>query len=162
MRVGLGYDLHRLEAGEDLILGGIKIEFELGLRGHSDADVLIHALIDALLGAMGKGDIGELFPDSDPAYSGISSLDLLDVVVKMMDDEGNYLINADIVVMAQAPKIMPYKPLILRKLSRHLQTKKSRLNLKATTTENLGVIGKKQAIASQAVVLIEEGENHVS
>ena len=159
MRIGMGYDLHRLEKGYDLILGGIEIDFPRGLKGHSDADVLTHALMDALLGAMGKGDIGQHFPDNDQHYHNLSSLTMLDSVLGIMAKTGYSLINADLIVMAQAPKLLPYKSSIIKKLSQQLEVESGRVNLKATTTEKLGVIGQGQAIAAQAVVLIKEGEN---
>ncbi|MFW6381482.1 MAG: 2-C-methyl-D-erythritol 2,4-cyclodiphosphate synthase [Bacillota bacterium] len=158
MRVGMGYDLHRLVPGEPLILGGVTIDFELGLMGHSDADVLTHALIDALLGAMARGDIGQHFPDSDPRYRDIDSLILLDKTRKIMAEDGYVLVNGDLLIMAQSPRIGPYRQPIIDSLAGVLKIEQGQLNLKATTTEKLGIIGRQQAIAAQAGVLIKEGE----
>jgi 2-C-methyl-D-erythritol 2,4-cyclodiphosphate synthase len=158
MRVGIGFDVHPFQSNCDLYLGGIKINYKMGLKGHSDADVLIHALIDALLGAMGKGDIGEIFPDTKPEYKNIRSTELLDRVVDIMLNNSYELINADLIIIAEEPKIKKYKNKIEEKLSRILQIDQSQLNLKATTTEGLGFIGKIEGIGAQAVVLLEQNK----
>ncbi len=158
MRVGIGFDVHPFQSNCDLYLGGIKIKYKMGLKGHSDADVLIHALIDALLGAMGKGDIGEIFPDTNPEYKNIRSTKLLDRVVDLMLNNSYELVNADLIIIAEEPKIKKYKNKIEEKLSQILQIDQSQLNLKATTTEGLGFIGKIEGIGAQAVVLLEQNK----
>jgi len=158
MRVGIGFDVHPFQSNCDLYLGGIKINYKMGLKGHSDADVLIHALIDALLGAMGKGDIGEIFPDTNPEYKNIRSTKLLDRVVDLMLNNSYELVNADLIIIAEEPKIKKYKNKIEEKLSQILQIDQSQLNLKATTTEGLGFIGKIEGIGAQAVVLLEQNK----
>ncbi len=158
MRVGIGFDVHPFQSNCDLYLGGIKINYKMGLKGHSDADVLIHALIDALLGAMGKGDIGEIFPDTNPEYKNIRSTKLLDRVVDLMLNNSYELINADLIIIAEEPKIKKYKNKIEEKLSQILKIDQSQLNLKATTTEGLGFIGKIEGIGAQAVVLLEQNK----
>ena len=157
MRIGIGYDVHRLTEGRDLILGGVRIPFEKGLLGHSDADVLIHAVMDAILGALGKKDIGQHFPDSNPAYKGISSVELLKRVTAMMDTEGYSIGNIDAIVIAQRPKIGPYFEEMKEILSDALHCEASRINLKATTEEGLGFTGRGEGIAAQAVCLLELG-----
>ena len=158
MRVGIGFDVHPFQSNCDLYLGGIKINYKMGLKGHSDADVLIHALIDALLGAMGKGDIGDMFPDNVSEYKNIRSTKLLDTVVDLMLNNNYELINADLILLAEEPKIKKYKSKIEKKLSKVLQVNQSQLNLKATTTEGLGFIGKVEGIGAQAVVLLEQNK----
>src|SRR6056297_237192 len=155
MRVGIGFDVHPFTSEIPLFLGGIKIDSDLGLKGHSDADVLIHALIDALLGAMGEGDIGSLFPDSDPKYKNIRSSKLLDTVVDIMFNNNYKLINADLILLAEKPKIKKYNNKIEENLSKVLKVNKTQINLKATTTEGLGFIGRVEGIGAQAVVLLE-------
>ncbi|HKL12651.1 MAG TPA: 2-C-methyl-D-erythritol 2,4-cyclodiphosphate synthase [Halanaerobiales bacterium] len=155
MRVGIGFDVHPFTSEIPLFLGGIKIDSDLGLKGHSDADVLIHALIDALLGAMGEGDIGSLFPDSDPKYKNIRSSKLLDTVVDIMFNNNYKLINADLILLAEKPKIKKYNNKIEENLSKILKVNKTQINLKATTTEGLGFIGRVEGIGAQAVVLLE-------
>ncbi len=155
VRVGQGYDVHRLEEGRALVLGGVAIPFERGLAGHSDADVLTHAVMDALLGAVGAGDIGRLFPDTDPAYRGISSLVLLERVRLKLQERGAVVLNIDAVVMAQRPRIAPHVPQMIGQLAGALQLDPERLSLKATTTERLGFVGREEGIAAQAVALIE-------
>lgn len=155
MRVGFGYDVHRLVDGRPLILGGVNIPFEKGLLGHSDADVLSHAIIDALLGAAGLGDIGFHFPDTDPKYKDAVSLDLLRKTMQMVSSRGYIISNIDSVVVAEKPPIGPHKPAIQNLLSLHLKVGADRINIKATTTEGLGVTGKGEAIAAMASVLIE-------
>lgn len=156
MRVGLGYDVHRLALGRDLIIGGEKIPWEKGLLGHSDADVLIHAVMDALLGAAALGDIGQHFPDTDPAYKGISSLRLLDHVAGLLREKGFTTGNIDAVIIAQKPKMAPYIPGMRRNIAAALGISEDRVNIKATTEEKLGFTGREEGIASQAICLLEE------
>lgn len=153
-KVGLGYDVHRLVPDRELILGGIKIPYEKGLLGHSDADVLTHAICDALLGALGLGDIGQHFPDTDQAYCGISSLKLLAKVVEYMQQRRFMLGNLDAVVIAQQPKLSPYIEAMRTTLARVLETSPENVNIKATTTEGLGFTGTGEGIAAQAIVNI--------
>jgi len=155
MRVGIGFDVHPFTEERPLYLGGIKVESDFGLKGHSDADVLIHALIDALLGAMGKGDIGELFPDSDQKYKNIRSSKLLDTVVEIMFNNNYTLINADLILLAEKPKIKRYKNKIAKNVSELLKVDTTQINIKATTTEGLGFIGRVEGIGAQAIVLLE-------
>ncbi|PIE60883.1 MAG: 2-C-methyl-D-erythritol 2,4-cyclodiphosphate synthase [Desulfobacterales bacterium] len=155
-RVGLGSDVHALVAGRDLIIGGVKIDYPLGLQGHSDADVLLHAVCDALLGAAGLGDIGEFFPDTDPAYKGISSMLLLDQCVAKIQEKGFDISNLDAVIFAQAPKMSPHKADMAANIARAMGVSLDRVNIKATTTERLGFVGQKQGIAAQASVLLYE------
>lgn len=151
MRVGMGYDVHRLVEGRKLILGGVEIPYEKGLLGHSDADVLIHAIMDALLGAAALGDIGKHFPDTDPRYKGISSVELLKHVAKLLD-ENNYVIeNIDATVIAQRPKLRPYMEEMTKNVAGALGIEENRLNLKATTEEGLGFTGTGEGMASQAI-----------
>ena len=151
MRVGMGYDVHRLVEGKKLILGGVEIPYEKGLLGHSDADVLIHAIMDALLGAAALGDIGKHFPDTDPQYKGISSVELLKHVAKLLD-ENNYVIeNIDATVIAQRPKLRPYMEEMTKNIAGALGIEENRLNLKATTEEGLGFTGTGEGMASQAI-----------
>ncbi len=160
MRVGMGYDVHRLTEGRDLILGGVKIPYEKGLLGHSDADVLLHAIMDALLGAAGLGDIGQHFPDSDPAYKGISSIKLLEHVGKLLEEHLFFVSNIDATLIAQAPKILPYREQMTENVANALQIEKSRVNIKATTEEGLGFTGQKEGMAAHAVCLLETAENY--
>ena len=153
MRIGMGYDVHRLTANRDLILGGVKIPWDLGLLGHSDADVLLHAIMDALLGAAALGDIGKHFPDSDPAYSGISSLVLLSHVKKLIDSSGYEVGNIDATIIAQKPKMAPHIPEMIRNVAETLEIPVSCVNIKATTEEGLGFTGRGEGIAAQAVCL---------
>ena len=155
MRVGIGYDVHRLVEGRQLVLGGINIPFEKGLLGHSDADVLVHALCDAILGAAGMGDIGMHFPDTDAKYKDISSLDLLTKVRNMIRAAGFTIGNIDTVVFAQEPKLAAYHSAIRTTLGEGLGIAPERINIKATTTEGLGFIGKGEGIAAMATVLLE-------
>lgn len=154
MRIGHGYDVHRLVPGRKLILGGVEIPFERGLDGHSDADVLTHALMDALLGAASLGDIGLLFPDNDPQYKGISSLLLLEEVVRRVHAAGFAVGNADITVLCQRPKLRPHIPAMQERLRALLGT--DAVNVKATTEEGLGFTGSGEGIACHAVCLLEE------
>lgn len=156
MRIGHGYDVHKLVSDRALILGGIQIPCDVGLLGHSDADVLVHALIDAMLGAAAMGDIGQHFPDNDPNFKGADSCRLLDSVHKMLSERGFSISNADCTVIAQAPKLAPYIPLMREKLSSVLGIELSQLNIKATTEEKLGFTGAMLGIAAHAVVLLDE------
>lgn len=156
IRIGQGFDAHRLVPGRELTLGGVKVPFHLGLEGHSDADALIHAVMDAILGALGKGDIGLHFPDTDPSYRGISSLLLLDKVREIMEAEGFCVENLDALIIAQHPKICPFYEQMKRNLADTLKVDPSRVNLKATTTEGLGFTGEGKGIAASAVVLLKE------
>ena len=155
MRIGQGYDVHKLVQGRDLILGGVNIPYEKGLLGHSDADVLVHAVMDALLGACALGDIGHLFPDSDPAYAGADSLRLLDEVVSRLRQRGYRVGNVDATVLAQAPKLAPYLEQMRRNLAWRLQVPVDAVSVKATTEEGLGFTGTGDGIAAHAVCLVE-------
>ncbi|ADU96588.1 2-C-methyl-D-erythritol 2,4-cyclodiphosphate synthase [Thermovibrio ammonificans] len=155
-RVGIGYDAHRLESGYRLVLGGVEIPYHKGLKGHSDADVLVHAVCDAALGAAALGDIGEHFPDTDPKYRGISSLRLLEKVAQLLRLEGFTVVNVDTVVVAQAPKLKPYKRQMAENIARALGILPSQVSVKATTTEGMGFEGRGEGISAQAVVLIRE------
>lgn len=156
MRIGHGYDVHRLVEGRLLILGGVTVPYEKGLLGHSDADVLTHALMDALLGAAALGDIGKHFPDTDPQYKGADSLQLLRYVVSLLQERGYSLGNADITLIAQKPKVGPYLPLMVEKLSAAMDCAPSQLNIKATTEEHLGFTGSGEGMACHAVCLLNE------
>lgn len=156
MRIGHGYDVHRLTEGRSLIIGGVKIPFELGLDGHSDADVLTHALMDALLGAAALGDIGKLFPDNDDAYLGADSVELLRFVGKKLLENGYALCNADCTVIAQRPKLAPYIDTMRQRLADALRVDVDCISVKATTEEKLGFTGEGLGIAAHAVVLIDE------
>ncbi|MHA1568520.1 MAG: 2-C-methyl-D-erythritol 2,4-cyclodiphosphate synthase [Alphaproteobacteria bacterium] len=158
MRVGHGYDLHRLVEGRKLILGGVVVEFEKGLQGHSDADVLAHAVADAVLGAAGLGDIGRHFPDNDPLYAGADSMELLTTCVAMARDKGWRVGNVDATIVAQAPRLAPYLPSMRENLASTLGVEVDAVNIKATTEEGLGVTGSGEAIAAHAVVLLNRGE----
>ena len=155
MRVGLGYDVHKLVEGRRLILGGVDVPFEKGLLGHSDADVLTHAVCDALLGAAGLGDIGLHFPDSDPDYKDISSIKLLQEVLRMLSEKKFTIINIDTVVFAEAPKISSYRQTMQKVLAAALKIPPPNISIKATTTEGLGTIGQGEGIAAMAVALIQ-------
>lgn len=155
MRTGIGYDVHRLVKGRRLVLGGTVIPFEKGLLGHSDADVLVHAVCDALLGAAGLGDIGLHFPDSDPGYKNISSLTLLTRTSAMLRGKGFSIRNVDTIIFAEAPKIGPYRESMQQNLATAMDVDSGCVNLKATTTEGLGFIGKGEGIAAMCVVLVE-------
>lgn len=151
MRVGMGYDVHRLVEGRDLILGGVKIEHSLGLLGHSDADVLIHAIMDALLGAAALGDIGKHFPDTDEKYKGISSMKLLEHVKGLIEEEGYVIENIDATIIAQRPKLRPYMEEMEENIAKVLKIEKNQINLKGTTEEKLGFTGREEGIAAQAI-----------
>jgi len=155
MRIGMGYDVHRLVEGRKLVLGGVTIPFEKGLLGHSDADVLIHAVCDALLGAAGLGDIGLHFPDSDPRLKDISSIIILTKIVEMLNARGFRVINLDSTIMAEAPKISPYKETMEENIARAIEIEPEYVNIKGTTFESLGMIGKGEGIAAICVALIE-------
>ena len=156
VRVGMGYDVHKLTEGRDLILGGVKIPWEKGLLGHSDADVLIHAIMDALLGAAALGDIGQHFPDTDPAYEGISSVKLLEHVASLLEKKGYGVGNIDAVIIAQKPKMAPHIPQMRANMAKAMGIDESQLNIKATTEEKLGFTGREEGIASQAICLLNE------
>ena len=153
-RVGTGMDVHALIKGRPLIIGGVKIEYELGLMGHSDADVLTHAVMDALLGGAGLPDIGQLFPDSDIAFKGADSLELLKQVGRLLAEKGFLIINIDSVIAAQAPKLSPYKEEMRLNIARALEIEPERVGVKATTTERLGFTGRQEGIAATALSLI--------
>ena len=156
MRIGHGYDVHRLVEGRDLILGGVKIDFELGLLGHSDADVLLHAVSDALLGAAGLGDIGRHFPDTDPQYKGADSRVLLRHVVKLVRENGYFISNVDVTMIAQKPKLKDHIPQMRANIASDLGIGENRVNVKATTEEKLGFTGEGLGMSCHAVCLLEE------
>ena len=156
MRIGHGYDVHRLVEDRDLILGGVKIPYELGLLGHSDADVLLHAVSDALLGAAGMGDIGKHFPDTDPAYKGADSLKLLQIVGEKVAQAGYRISNIDVTMIAQKPKLRPYIEQMEKNIAGALGMDPSRINVKATTEERLGFTGEGLGMSCHAVCLLEE------
>lgn len=155
MRIGSGFDVHRFAVGRPLILGGVRIEHEKGLLGHSDADVLIHALMDAILGAIAKGDIGGHFPPGDDRYLNANSMDLLTDVVKMMKNDGFHIGNVDLTIIAEKPKMAPHVLAMRQNIAQALKTDISNVSVKATTTEQLGFIGKEEGIAAFASVLLE-------
>lgn len=154
MRIGMGYDVHRLVENRDLIIGGVSIPCEKGLLGHSDADVLLHAIMDALLGAAAMGDIGKHFPDTDPAYRGISSLVLLEKVGRMLTEKGLLIENIDATIIAQAPKMRPYIDGMRENIAEALGMDVDHINVKATTEEGLGFTGTGEGISSQAVCML--------
>ena len=156
MRIGHGYDVHRLVQGRALILGGVKIPHDLGLDGHSDADVLLHAVMDALLGAAALRDIGYYFPDTDMRYKGADSRELLRTVAQLIDDAGYRVGNVDVTVLAQKPKLKSYIPQMIENIAADLQVNAGRINVKATTEEHLGFTGNEQGMACHAVCLLEE------
>ena len=156
MRIGHGYDVHRLSEDRELILGGVKIENDLGLFGHSDADVLLHAVCDALLGAAALGDIGKHFPDTDPAYKGISSLVLLENVTKLLYKNGFFVLNIDSTIIAEKPKLAPFIDKMRENIAKAVGIEIERVSVKATTEEGLGFTGDKKGIAAHAVCLITE------
>lgn len=156
MRIGQSIDIHQLVEGRDLILGGVKIEHHLGLLGHSDADVLVHAIMEALIGAMGLGDLGKHFPDTDPQYKGISSMLLLEETYQMMQARGYVVGNIDATILAERPKMAPHIPQMRDNIAKALHTTSDRINLKATRGEKLGFVGREEGIAAMAVCLIEE------
>ena len=155
MRVGMGYDVHKLTEGRKLILGGVEIPYEKGLLGHSDADVLLHAIMDALLGAASLGDIGKHFPDTDPAYKGISSIKLLEHVGKLLDDRMYVIENIDATIIAQRPKMAPHIEAMRKNIAEALGIEVDQINIKATTEEGLGFTGTGEGISSQAIAALE-------
>ena len=157
MKIGQGFDVHALVAGRKLIIGGVEIPYHLGLLGHSDADVLLHAICDALLGAVALGDIGRHFPDSDPRYKGIDSRELLRQVVKLVGAQGYRVANLDATIIAQAPKMAPHIPAMVANIAADLGVALTVINVKATTTEQLGFTGRGEGIAAQAICLLEQG-----
>lgn len=154
MRIGMGYDVHRLTEGRKLIIGGVEIPYEKGLLGHSDADVLLHAVMDALLGAAALGDIGKHFPDTDPAYKGISSMELLRKVGELLEEHSFLIENIDATIIAQAPKMCPHIDTMRKNIAQALQIEVEQVNVKATTEEGLGFTGTGEGISSQAVCLL--------
>ena len=158
MRIGHGYDVHRLVPERKLIIGGVEIPHELGLLGHSDADVLLHAICDAVLGAIGEGDIGRHFPDSDPAYKGIDSRKLLGQVIDLASQRGFVVSNIDATVIAERPKLAPYIEKMITLIAEDCKIETGRVNVKATTTEGLGFAGRKEGISAHAVVLMHSTE----
>lgn len=162
MRIGMGYDVHRLTEGRKLILGGVEIPFEKGLLGHSDADVLLHAIMDALLGAAAMGDIGKHFPDTDPQYKGISSLRLLEHVGALLEEQGYLIENIDATIIAQRPKMRPHIDQMRQNIAEALKIDTDQVNVKATTEEGLGFTGTGEGISSQAVCAIEKYMNYSS
>ena len=162
MRVGMGYDVHRLVEGRQLILGGVAIPYEKGLLGHSDADVLVHAVMDALLGAAALGDIGKHFPDTDPQYEGISSIKLLEHVAALLE-EGQYIVeNIDATIIAQRPKMLPHIERMRENIAEALKLSVDQINIKATTEEGLGFTGSGEGISSQAICALEKITNYSS
>ncbi|WP_291570029.1 2-C-methyl-D-erythritol 2,4-cyclodiphosphate synthase [Clostridium sp. UBA4548] len=155
MRIGLGYDVHKLVENRDLILGGVTIPYEKGLLGHSDADVLVHAIMDSLLGAAALGDIGKHFPDTDDTYKGISSIKLLEHVGGLLKDNNYKIGNIDATIIAQKPKMLPHIPKMVENISSALKIERNRVNVKATTEEGLGFTGSGEGISSQSICLLE-------
>ncbi len=162
MRVGMGYDVHKLVEGRDLILGGVTIPYEKGLLGHSDADVLIHAVMDALLGAAALGDIGKHFPDTDPQYKGISSIKLLEHVAGLLDENQYIIENIDATIIAQKPKMRPHIEQMRQNMAKALKISVDQINVKATTEEGLGFTGSGEGISSQAICALEKITNYSS
>ena len=162
MRVGMGYDVHRLATGRKLIIGGVEIPYEKGLLGHSDADVLLHAIMDALLGAAALGDIGKHFPDTDPEYEGISSIKLLEHVGRLLDEGGYVIENIDATIIAQRPKMRPHIDQMRENIAAALNIETEQVNVKATTEEGLGFTGTGEGISSQAVCAVEKYTNYAS
>lgn len=159
MRVGIGYDVHKLVEGRDLILGGVKIEHNKGLLGHSDADVLVHAIMDAILGALALGDIGKYFPDTDQKYKGADSIKLLEYVNHLIESKGYKINNIDSVIVAQAPKMAPYISQMQQNIAKAINSTIDCISIKATTEEGLGFTGNKQGISSQAICLLIKVDN---
>ena len=155
MRIGQGFDVHQLVAGRKLVIGGVEIAHEKGLAGHSDADVLLHAICDALLGAAGQGDIGRHFPDTDARFKGIDSRELLRHVAKLLADRGRRVLNVDATIVAEAPRMAPHIPRMVDNIAADLGIPSTHVNVKATTTEKLGFTGRGEGIAAQAVCLVE-------
>lgn len=159
IRVGQGFDVHQLVEGRPLIIGGVQIPYEKGLLGHSDADVLLHTITDAILGALALGDIGKHFPDTDDAYKDADSVELLSKVWEMVEERGYQLGNVDATIIAQKPKMLPYIPAMIEVIANVLRAEPSQVNVKATTTEQLGFAGRGEGIASQAVVCLIRGNS---
>lgn len=161
MRIGMGYDVHKLVEGRDLIIGGVNIPYEKGLLGHSDADVLTHAIMDALLGAAALGDIGKHFPDTDPEYKGADSLKLLEHVGKLLADHNYYIQNIDATIIAQRPKMAPHIMTMRENIAGRLGISVDQVNVKATTEEGLGFTGEGKGISSQAICLLTQPDNYI-
>lgn len=161
MRIGMGYDVHDLVEGRDLVLGGVKLDHEKGLMGHSDADVVVHAIMDAIVGALALGDIGKLFPDTDPQYKGISSLILLERVAQEMWQRGYEIGNLDAVIAAQRPKLRPYIDTMRENIAKVLKTEIENVSIKATTTERLGFVGREEGMESYCVCLLKKKEGEL-
>lgn len=155
MRIGMGYDVHKLVVNRKLILGGVEIEYEKGLLGHSDADVVVHAIMDALLGAAALGDIGKHFPDTDPKYKGISSIELLKHVGKLLKENGYVIGNIDATIICQRPKLAPYREEMVQNVAKALEIETNQVCIKATTEEGLGFTGEGKGISSQAIALLQ-------
>lgn len=162
MRIGMGYDVHKLVEGRKLILGGVEIPYEKGLLGHSDADVLLHAIMDALLGAAALGDIGKHFPDTDPAYKGVSSIRLLEHVADLLEEHQFLIENIDATIIAQRPKMRPYIDTMRENIAKALKIEADQINVKATTEEGLGFTGSGEGISSQAICMLEKVMNYSS
>ncbi|MDD7593261.1 MAG: 2-C-methyl-D-erythritol 2,4-cyclodiphosphate synthase [Peptoniphilaceae bacterium] len=158
-RTGIGYDVHELVEGRALIVGGVRVPFEKGLLGHSDADVLVHAINDALLGAVALGDIGQHFPDTDPQYEGADSLEMAQTVARLVRNEGYEISNVDSVLMAQRPKMAPFVPTMRQNVARALGIDVDQVSIKATTTEHLGFVGREEGMAAMATVLVMPNED---
>ena len=161
VRVGMGYDVHKLTEGRDLILGGVKIPWELGLLGHSDADVVVHAIMDALLGAAALRDIGRHFPDTDPQYKGISSILLLQKVGALLKEKGYQIVNIDATIIAQKPKLLPHIDQMIKNVADALELSEDQVNIKATTEEGLGFTGSGEGISSQAICSLNSVSNYI-
>lgn len=157
MRIGHGFDVHAFASGRRLVLGGVDIPYDRGLDGHSDADVVVHALMDALLSAMREGDIGKLFPDTDPAYDGADSIELLKEVASLIDQRGYRVLDCDMTIAAQQPRLSPYRDQMRENMARALGVPTSSVGLKATTTEKLGFVGRGEGICAWAVALLDDG-----
>ena len=162
MRVGMGYDVHKLVENRKLILGGVEIPYEYGLLGHSDADVLVHAIMDALLGAVALRDIGRHFPDNDPAYEGADSIELLKKVGEMLEERMYLIENIDATVIAQKPKLLPYIDTMVKNVAEALHLEEDQVNIKATTEEGLGFTGKKEGISAQAICCISKADDRIA
>ncbi len=160
MRIGMGYDVHRLTEGRKLILGGVEIPYEKGLLGHSDADVVVHAIMDALLGAAALGDIGQHFPDTDPRYKGISSIRLLERVGELLEEHFYFIGNIDATIIAQRPKLAPYREEMVRNVAHALGISESQVCIKATTEEGLGFTGQGEGISAQAIALLNQAADY--
>lgn len=160
MRIGMGYDVHRLTEGRKMILGGVEIPFEKGLLGHSDADVLTHAVMDSLLGAAALGDIGKHFPDTDPAYKDVSSIKLLEHVGRLLEDNLYLIGNIDATIIAQRPKVGPYREQMRENIAKALKISTDKVSIKATTEEGLGFTGREEGIAAQSIALLETVDNY--